>query len=99
SGLRETYKTEAAFRQEVWLAAAGIPLACLIAPDRVALALMAGSLLLVLAVELLNSAVEAAIDRHGAERHPLAKKAKDAGSAAVLGALVMTGVSGALMLF
>jgi diacylglycerol kinase (ATP) len=98
AGLAETYRTEAAFRQETWLVAAGIPVACLIAPDRIALALMVISLLFVLIVELINSAIEAAIDRHGTDIHPLAKKAKDAGSAAVLIALIQAAATWLLML-
>jgi len=91
-GLKSTFIREAAFRQECIAAAVLIPLAFFIAPDRVMLALMVASVLLVLITELLNSAVEAAIDRFGPERHPLAKQAKDAGSAAVLVALILAGL-------
>lgn len=86
-GLLATFITEAAFRQELLLAAFLFPLAFFIAPDGTALALMIASLLLVLVIELINSAIEAAIDLATTEIHPLAKKAKDAGSAAVFIAL------------
>lgn len=91
-GLVTTFRKEAAFRQESIAALALLPLAFALAPDRVFLALMIASILLVLIVELLNSAIEAAIDRFGPERHPLAKHAKDAGSAAVLLALILAAV-------
>ncbi|MBL8398510.1 MAG: diacylglycerol kinase [Candidatus Accumulibacter sp.] len=88
AGLREAYLAEDAFRQEVRLAALLIPLAGWLAPDGVGLAMMIGSVLLVLIVELLNSAIEATVDRISMERHPLAKRAKDIGSAAVFIALL-----------
>ena len=91
-GLKATFKSETAFRQEVILAAIGIPLAFFLTTDRLEQAAMVGSLLLVLIVELLNSAIEAVVDRFGPEHHPLAKHAKDAGSAAVLLALILTGI-------
>jgi diacylglycerol kinase (ATP) len=87
-GFAAAWRDEAAFRQEIAVAAVALPVAFYIAPSGVALALMAGSILLVLLVELINSAIEAAIDRHGGEIHPLAKKAKDTGSAAVLVAII-----------
>lgn len=83
-GLREAYRCEEAFRQEVWLAAALLPAACLFEVSGPWRALMIGSVLLVLIVELLNSAVEATVDRVSLEDHRLAKRAKDMGSAAVL---------------
>ncbi|MFN7114401.1 MAG: diacylglycerol kinase [Alphaproteobacteria bacterium] len=92
-GLMATFRKEAAFRQECLAAAVLIPLAFFIAPDRVMLVLMIGSVLLVMIVELLNSAIEAAIDRFGPERHALAKHAKDAGSAAVLLALILAALT------
>jgi diacylglycerol kinase (ATP) len=91
-GLKATFKSETAFRQEVILAVVGIPLAFFLTSDRLEQAAMVGSLLLVLIVELLNSAIEAVVDRFGPEHHPLAKHAKDAGSAAVLLALILTGI-------
>lgn len=92
SGLRLAFRDEAAFRQEVILALLMLPAACLIASSPTELALLWGSVLLVLVVELLNSAVEAAIDRMGSEIHPLSKKAKDTASAAVLIALLQCGL-------
>lgn len=87
AGLRAAYKCEDAFRQEVWLAAILIPLALFLPVAGMSRALMVGSILLVLVVELLNSAIEATVDRVGLESHRLAKRAKDIGSAAVLMAL------------
>lgn len=88
AGISAAFRHEDAFRQEVWLAAVLIPLALLLPVSAVAHALMIGSVLLVLLVELLNSAVEAVVDRVSLERHRLAKRAKDIGSAAVLIALI-----------
>jgi len=88
AGLRAALQAEHAFRQEVLLAALLIPLALLLAPSGTARALMVGSVLLVLVVELLNSAIEAVVDRVSLDRHPLAKRAKDTGSAAVFLALI-----------
>ncbi|GAB4059609.1 diacylglycerol kinase [Uliginosibacterium sediminicola] len=87
-GLRDAYRLEDAFRQEVLLAIILIPLAICLPVSGVAHALMIGSVLLVLIVELINSAVEATVDRVGLEHHRLSKRAKDIGSAAVLVALV-----------
>lgn len=86
-GLVATFRTEAAFRQELLLAALLIPLAFFIAPDPTALALMISCVVLVLIVEVINSAIEAVVDLATTEIHPLAKKAKDGGSAAVFIAL------------
>ncbi len=88
SGLRAAIQAEHAFRQEVALATLLIPLALYLAPDGSARALMVGSVLLVLIVELVNSAIEAVVDRVSLDRHPLAKRAKDVGSAAVFVALI-----------
>jgi len=83
-GFTEAYRHEDAFRQEVLLAAFLIPLALLLPVSAVGKALMIGSVLLVLIVELINSAVEATVDRVSLEQHRLAKRAKDIGSAAVM---------------
>lgn len=88
SGLRAAYRNEDAFRQECLLAAVLIPFALMLPQPGLAKALMIASVLLVLVVELLNSAVEAAIDRISLDRHRLSKRAKDIGSAAVLVALI-----------
>ncbi len=88
AGLRAAYRHEVAFRQEAWLAAVLIPLALFLPASPVGKALMIASVLLVLMIELLNSAVEAIVDRVSLEPHDLSKRAKDLGSAAVLVALV-----------
>ena len=82
-GISAAWRHEAAFRQEAVLCIIMIPLAFLVGDSAVERALLAGSCLLVLVVELLNSAVEAAIDRIGEDRHTLSGRAKDMGSAAV----------------
>lgn len=87
-GLRDAVSSEAAFRQEVVLAGVGIAVSFLLNVTAAEQALLIGSLMLVLIVELVNTAVEAAIDRTSLERHPLSRRAKDAGSAAVLLALL-----------
>ncbi|MCB1887735.1 MAG: diacylglycerol kinase [Rhodocyclaceae bacterium] len=86
-GLREAYRCEEAFRQEVWLALVMVPAALILDVGSTFQALMIGSVLLLLIVELLNSAVEATVDRVGLDDHRLAKRAKDIGSAAVLVAI------------
>ncbi|WP_418315249.1 diacylglycerol kinase [Piscinibacter sakaiensis] len=91
AGLRTAFAAENAFRQEVWLAFAMLPLAMLIGRNWVEVALLAGSVWLVLIVELLNSAIEAAIDRVSFEWHELSKRAKDYGSAAVMLSLLLCG--------
>ena len=88
AGFKAAYQNEDAFRQESLLAAILIPLALFLPAGAVGKALMIASVLLVLVVELLNSAVEATVDRISLEDHRLAKRAKDIGSAAVLLSLV-----------
>jgi diacylglycerol kinase (ATP) len=90
-GLRAAWSGEDAFRQELILAAVLVPVALLVPVSLVERLLLIGSVVMVLIVELLNTAVEAAIDRHSFEINPLAKRAKDLGSAAVLLALFLTG--------
>ncbi|MFN0040602.1 MAG: diacylglycerol kinase [Burkholderiales bacterium] len=87
-GFREAYRVEDAFRQEVWLAVVLGTFAMLSSATGTGKALMIGSLMLVLIVELVNSAVEATVDRVSLENHRLAKRAKDICSAAVMGALI-----------
>src|SRR5882672_5060061 len=82
-GFKAAYRHEDAFRQECLLAIILIPLACFMPAGGAGKALMIASVLLVLIVELLNSAVEATVDRISLENHQLAKRAKDIGSAAV----------------
>lgn len=98
AGLSAAWRHEAAFREEVVLAALLIPAALLLRDTAVERALMIGSVLLVPLVELINSAIEATVDRVSAEAHPLAKRAKDLGSAAVFIALVNAVVVWALLL-
>ena len=98
-GLRAGFTGESAFRQEVLLAFVLAPLALWVAGDWKELALLMGSLILVLIVELLNSGIEAAIDRISYEQHELSKRAKDMGSAAVLIALVLCGLVWCLALW
>ncbi len=88
AGLKAAYQHEDAFRQEVLLAVMMIPLAFVLEPGGVGRALMIGSVILVMIVELLNSAVEATVDRISLENHRLAKRAKDIGSAAVMLSLI-----------
>jgi diacylglycerol kinase (ATP) len=83
-GLRAAYTGESAFRQEFWAAAILVPAAFWVGRNWVEVAVLAGSAMLTLVVELLNSSVEAAIDRVSLDLHPLSKRAKDLGSAAVL---------------
>jgi diacylglycerol kinase (ATP) len=80
--------SEGAFRLELLAAAVAIPLGCYLGATGVQRALLVGSVLLVLVVELANSAIEATVDRISPDDHPLSKRAKDIGSAAVLGSLV-----------
>ena len=98
AGLAAAFKHEAAFRQEVLLAAILIPLVFFLPASNLGRALMLGSVLLVLIVELLNSALEATVDRISFEEHPLAKRAKDIGSAAVFVALLNVVLVWALVL-
>lgn len=87
-GLVAAFKGESAFRQEVVLGALLLPVAAWLASDWIQLVLMLGALLIVLIVELLNSAIEATVDRISFEHNLLSKRAKDMGSAAVLLALL-----------
>ena len=99
AGLAAAFRHEDAFRQEVLLAAILIPSAFFLPASGTGRALMIGSVLLVLIVELLNSAVEAVVDRASPDEHPLAKRAKDIGSAAVFVSLVNVPVVWTLVLF
>jgi diacylglycerol kinase (ATP) len=93
SGLVAAYRGESAFRQEFWLAAVLLPLAFWVGRGWVETVLLIGAPVLVLIVELLNSGLEAAIDRVSFEIHDLSKRAKDLGSAAVfLSLLLCTGI-------
>ncbi|MBP5987079.1 MAG: diacylglycerol kinase [Azonexus sp.] len=83
-GIRAAWQNEAAFREEILLAAIALPLAFYLGKNGIERALMIGAVLLILIVEILNSAVEAVVDKASPEKHELAKRAKDMGSAAVL---------------
>lgn len=82
-GLRAAWQVESSFRLEVYVAAVLVPLGWWLGESPIERVLLIGSLLLVLSAELLNSAIEAVIERYGAEHHALAGRAKDMGSAAV----------------
>jgi diacylglycerol kinase (ATP) len=97
-GLVHAWREEAAFRQEAGLALLVIPAGLYLGRSGVERALLVSPMLLVLVVEVLNSAVEAVVDRSGIERHPLAGMAKDMGSAAVLLSFVLLGTVWLLVL-
>ncbi|MGK5095292.1 diacylglycerol kinase [Deltaproteobacteria bacterium TL4] len=82
-GFKHAYRVEEAFKQEIWQAVVLAPIALMLPVSWTGKALMIGSMLIALAIELLNTGVEAAIDRISFEEHPLAKVAKDVGSTAV----------------
>ena len=90
-GLGAAYRGESAFRQEFWLAVVLMPAALWVGQGWVETALLVGTVLLVLIVELLNTAVESAIDRISFDVHDLSKRAKDIGSAAVFLSLLLCG--------
>jgi diacylglycerol kinase (ATP) len=98
-GLRAAWQHEDAFRQEVLIAAIAVPVALLLPTEALGKTLMIASILLVLIVELLNSALEAAVDHTSLEQHPLARRAKDIASAAVLLSIVNALVVWGLVLF
>ena len=98
-GLSAAWKNEAAFREEVLLAAVTLPLAFYLGQTGIERALLAGSIIFILIVEILNSAVEAVVDKASPEKHELAKRAKDMGSAAVLLSLLNAAVIWACVLW
>jgi diacylglycerol kinase (ATP) len=98
AGFRECFRHEEAFRQEVYVLTALVPLGLWLGDGPVERALLVGSLLVVPVVELLNSAVEANVDRVGLERHELSRRAKDIASAAVFLSIVLAAVVWALVL-
>lgn len=99
AGLRAAVKHEAAFRQELLLAVPMLLLVPFVAPGRWQALIMVGSVLAVLVVELLNSAIEALADAISLERHPLLGRAKDLGSAAVMLCLLFAGLVWAVALW
>lgn len=98
-GFKAAFKYEDAFRQEVFLAIVLIPLGLYLGKTGVEKALLIAVVLLVMIVELFNSAIEAAVDHTSLERHPLAKRAKDIGSAAVFLALTIAASVWGFVLF
>lgn len=98
AGLKAAYRGEAAFRQLVLLNLILIPVALLLDVSRVERAVLVGVVFLALIIELLNSAIEATVDRISLELHPLSKQAKDMGSAAQLLALCLIGLVWAVLL-
>ena len=99
AGLKAAYKNEAAIRQETWLMVIFLPLAFYVGHTNIERILLVGATLLVYIVELLNSAIETAVDHTSLEAHPLAGRAKDIGSAAVLIALINFVITWALVFF
>jgi diacylglycerol kinase (ATP) len=97
-GLKACYELEEAFRQEVLMLIPAVPLGLWLGETPVERALLVGSLLIVPIVELLNSAIEANVDRVGLERHELAKRAKDIASAAVFTSILLATTIWALIL-
>ena len=97
-GVRYAWREEAAFRQETLLAGVLVPLGVYLGRSGVERALLVGPVLFILVIEILNSAVEAVVDRSGTERHPLAGMAKDMGSAAVLLSFLLLGTVWLLVL-
>jgi diacylglycerol kinase (ATP) len=99
SGLAQAARTETSLQIELAAAAVMIPAGLWLGPTGVAKALLVGSVLIVIVVELLNSALEAAVDRVSLEDHPLAGRAKDIGAAAVMVALINAAAIWLLVLF
>jgi diacylglycerol kinase (ATP) len=98
-GFRACYRHEAAFRQEVLAAVALIPLGLWLGDGGVEKALLVGSWIFVMVVELLNSAIEATVDRFGPEHHQLSGRAKDIASASVFTSISLAAIIWALILF
>lgn len=92
-GLKHCYHSEAAFRQEVWAALVLVPAALWLGQTAVERTLLAGSVLVVMIVELINTGIEVVVDRISPERHHLSGFAKDLGSSAVLLTLLLAGMT------
>ncbi len=99
AGFNATFRHEAAFRQEVFLACILLPLGWYLGDSGVEKALLLGSVWLVLLVEVLNSAIESVVNRVGLEQHPLSGQAKDQGSAAVMLSLILVAIVWISVLF
>ena len=91
-GFKAAFRHEAAFRQELGLCLIGVPAALYFGENSFEKSLLIASLVFILLVEIINSAIEAVVDRFGDEQHELSGRAKDMGSAAVLLAFVVTGL-------
>lgn len=98
AGIKAAWKHEAAFRQESLGVAIFLPLGLFLGQNGIERAMLAASLLMVMVTELLNSAVEAVVDRVGPEYHPLSERAKDLGSAAVFVSIALAVIVWALIL-
>ncbi len=98
-GLRAAYQHEAAFRQELWLCLVLVPLGLYLGDGGVEKALLVATAMLIPIVEILNSAIEAVVDRFGGEMHELSGRAKDMGSAAVALSIGLLAVVWLLVLF
>ena len=98
AGLKAAWRSEWAFRVDVVVFLVAAPLGLWVGQNGIERALLIGSLFLLLIAELVNTAIEAVVDRIGPDRHALSKKAKDVGSAVVLLALLNAGVVWALIL-
>ena len=99
AGLRAAFRHEQAFRQEVYLLLVVVPLGLWLGENGVEKVLLIGSWLIVMLAELLNSAVEAVVDRIGSEQHELSGRAKDIASAAVMVALALAGLTWLMLVF
>ena len=99
AGIGYAFKNEEAFRLELLICLFLVPVAFFITDDPATLILLIGTLVLVLVVECINSAIEATIDRISTERHPLSKQAKDLGSAAVFLCMLLAGFCWGIVLF
>lgn len=99
AGFKACWQHEEAFRQEVLLLIVATPLALWLGENTIEKLLMIGSVVVVLLVELLNSAVEATVDRVGLEHHELSGRAKDIGSAAVMLSLIWAGITWSSLIF
>jgi len=97
-GLQTAVRSEHAFRQELFVFVVGTIAALLLPVSAFQKLVLIGSMVIVLIVELINSAIEAVVDRVSLERHPLSKNAKDFGSAAVLLACLLSGASWVVVL-
>jgi len=99
AGLRAAFRHEQAFRQEVYLLLVVVPLGLWLGDTGVEKVLLIGSWLIVMLAELLNSAIEAVVDRIGSEQHELSGRAKDIASAAVMMALGLAGLTWFVLVF